>query len=91
LLSGAIRGLPLLSKAEWRTPWNERARKDTTTMTRKTSTLTIVTYHVVEETIDDKPSLPPMPIVDADGETVEETLKPIAKCRAVPWNMRRTG
>lgn len=48
-------------------------------MTRRTATLTIVTYRVVEEIDDDKPSLPPIPI-DVDGETISENTQPLRKC-----------
>jgi hypothetical protein len=54
-------------------------------MTRRTSTLTIVTFRVVEETDEREPppSLPPFPLdVETTGEDITETTAPrgIAKC-----------
>lgn len=59
-------------------------------MTRKTSTLTIVTFRVVEETDDDNhpPSLPPFPI-DVEGTVVSETIRPLAKVLPLASKLRR--
>jgi len=60
-------------------------------MTRTTSTLTIVTFRVVEETDDEKqpPSLPPFPI-DTEGTTVSEAIGPLAKVLPLV-KLRRLG
>jgi len=63
----------------------------TKTMTRKTATLTIVTFRVVEESDDDEtqpPSLPPFPI-DVEGQTVSETIRPLAKVLPFASKLRR--
>lgn len=59
-------------------------------MTRRTATLTIVQFRVVEETDDKKqpPSLPPFPI-DVTGVTVSETTRPLAKVLPLAAKLKR--
>lgn len=58
-------------------------------MTRRIATLTIVTYRLVEETDDDTPSLPPMPVVETTGEPVPETIRPLAKVLPLHTKLRK--
>lgn len=58
---------------------------------RKTTTLTL---RVVEEFSDDEtPSLPPMPVIDTDGEDVTHAIRcaGLAKCGPVAIERRRVG
>lgn len=44
--------------------------------------------------LDSSPSLPPMPVVETEGQTVSETtrpLPPLAKCGPVASRSRKTG
>jgi len=36
------------------------------------------------EVADEKPSFPPMPVVETTGETVSETIRPLAKVYRLP-------
>lgn len=60
---------------------------------RRTTTMTIL--RVVEEYSDDddKPSLPPMPVVDTTGEDVTHAIRcaGLAKCGPVAIERRRVG
>jgi hypothetical protein len=50
---------------------------------RKRTTTTLTVLRVVEEFHDDEaPSLPGMPVVEAEGEDVTEHYRPLAKCGA---------
>lgn len=57
-------------------------------MTRRTTTFALL--RIVEETDDEqpsRPSLPAAPVVEATGETVSESIRPLAK--VLPFRVAR--
>lgn len=61
--------------------------------TRTTRTLSVQLRLVATEeqfTDDEPPSLGAMPVVDTEGHTVSESIRPLAKAAAFPW-LRAAG
>jgi hypothetical protein len=58
---------------------------------RKITTLSLRVVETIEVDLgdDDKPSLPPMPVVETTGTTVSETIRPLAK--VIPLAAARRG
>ena len=58
------------------------------TITRSFS-LSLRVVETIEVEDDDKPSLPPMPVVETTGETVPETVRPLAKVLPLHTKLRK--
>ncbi len=59
-------------------------------MTYKRSfSLSLRVVETFEVQDDDKPSLPPMPVVETTGVTVSETIRPLAKVIPLASKLRR--
>jgi hypothetical protein len=58
---------------------------------RKTTTLSLRVVETIEVDLgdDDKPSLPPTPVVETTGVTVSETVRPLAKVIPLATKLRR--